>query len=401
MSAADRVNCVRFNQDGSALAVALDSGVRIYNVDPLLELTSYGVDQFGSVALCEMLHRTNLLAIVAGGATPRFADNTVLVYDDHRRAFVHELTFGAQVLGIRMRRDRLIVTLCRQLYVFTLPDQCKRLLTVETGDNPLGLCAITPALATAERHLLAFPGRKTGSLQLLDLASFGVEGAGSARSAAGVSSAPLTVNAHQSPLAAIDINQQGTMVATASQVGTLVRIWDTSVGGSGVSAIMNTTTSSSKTGSGGGGVGGRCRLLAELRRGADSAVLHALRFSPTGHYLSCCSDKGTVHVFAIHRPRLNRRSPLAPLGATLPAAGAYLQSSWALATSAVPGAERRQCACVFGAAVTSGPNSGGRQTVFVACANGMLHRYLFNAETGQCSREACHVYLEECGAADF
>ena len=55
--------------------------------------------------------RSNLLAVVGGGATPRFADNTVLVHDAAPQPFVLELTFTGPVLAVRMRRDRLIVAL--------------------------------------------------------------------------------------------------------------------------------------------------------------------------------------------------------------------------------------------------------------------------------------------------
>ena len=61
--------------------------------------------------------RSNLLAVVGGGATPRFAENTVLVYDSTQQQFVIELTFSSPVLAVRMRRDRLIITL-RLVYFF-------------------------------------------------------------------------------------------------------------------------------------------------------------------------------------------------------------------------------------------------------------------------------------------
>jgi hypothetical protein len=60
----------------------------------------------GSVAHCEMLHRTNLIAFSGGAPRPKFADNTVLVYDDHAKKFVLEFTFPAQVKAIRLRRDK-------------------------------------------------------------------------------------------------------------------------------------------------------------------------------------------------------------------------------------------------------------------------------------------------------
>lgn len=114
----------------------MESGLRIYNVDPLVEKAHFGTDCFifthsslkvksivkwssscpcsifpdlelmGSVAICEMLHRTNLIAIVAGGSHPKFADNTVLIYDDHAKKFVLEITFTTPVKAVRLRRDK-------------------------------------------------------------------------------------------------------------------------------------------------------------------------------------------------------------------------------------------------------------------------------------------------------
>lgn len=60
----------------------------------------------GSVGHGEMLHRTNLLAMVGGGSMPRYADNTVLVYDDRTAKLVLEFTFAVPVLAVRLRKDR-------------------------------------------------------------------------------------------------------------------------------------------------------------------------------------------------------------------------------------------------------------------------------------------------------
>lgn len=55
-----------------------------------------------------MLHRTNLLAMVGGGAVPKYADNTVLIYDDRTSKLILEFTFAAPVLAVRLRKDRYI-----------------------------------------------------------------------------------------------------------------------------------------------------------------------------------------------------------------------------------------------------------------------------------------------------
>ncbi|GIL72311.1 hypothetical protein Vretimale_3989 [Volvox reticuliferus] len=63
----------------------------------------------------------------------------------------------------------------------------------------------------------------------------------------------------------------GKRLVTASEKGTLVRVWNTADG----------------------------QLLQELRRGADPAHIYSLALSRNCDWLALSSDKGTVHVFAL------------------------------------------------------------------------------------------------------
>ena len=40
-------------------------------------------------------------------------------------------------------------------------------------------------------------------------------------------------------------------------------------------------------------------LIPQLRRGADTATIYSIAFSPISSWLAVSSDKGTVHVFAL------------------------------------------------------------------------------------------------------
>uniref|UniRef100_A0A8V0XDX3 WD repeat domain 45 n=1 Tax=Gallus gallus TaxID=9031 RepID=A0A8V0XDX3_CHICK len=136
------VNSLRFNQDQSCFCVAMDSGVRIFNVEPLMEKGHLDAEQVGSVGLVEMLNRSNLLAIVGGGSNPKFPDVSVLIWDDAREdpkdKLVLEFTFPKPVLAVRMRHDKLVVVLQSRIYVFSFPDNPTKLFEFDTRDNPKG-----------------------------------------------------------------------------------------------------------------------------------------------------------------------------------------------------------------------------------------------------------------------
>ena len=90
--------------------------------------------------------------------------------------------------------DRCADTICRDhITVFSFPHRPKKLFSISTRDNPRGLCEVSPmrlaAAVSPDVHseFMVFPGYKLGSLQIVDLATTEHH----------VSSAPVTINAHQ------------------------------------------------------------------------------------------------------------------------------------------------------------------------------------------------------------
>ena len=111
---------------------------------------------------------------------------------------------------------------------------------------------------------------------------------------------------------------KGTLVATASKKGTLIRVFDTL----------------------------RQTKIVELRRGVDPATLYCLNFSLDSEFLCASSDKGTVHIFALKDTNLNKRSKFSNMG--IP--NTYVNSQWALANFTV--AAECACICAFGTKYT-------------------------------------------------
>jgi hypothetical protein len=81
MMSSDVIDRVTFNSYGDMFCVCMADGgahaVRLFNTDPLLELCSLPATHVGGVRVCAFYARSNIVALVAGGAhQAKFADNT-------------------------------------------------------------------------------------------------------------------------------------------------------------------------------------------------------------------------------------------------------------------------------------------------------------------------------------
>ncbi len=151
------------------------------------------------------------------------------------------------VLGVQLSDDRVIVVLKQEVRIYSIKE-LQLLAKHTTADNPNGLCALSG-------KTIAFPGRTRGHVNIVGIENKDVS----------------IIPAHSSALRALAFSPNGELVATASEQGTLIRVWN--------------TRSNAK--------------LVELRRGADPATIFSLGFSPSGALLACTSDKGTLHVYDV------------------------------------------------------------------------------------------------------
>ena len=118
-------------------AVGTDSGFRIFNADPFKETFRRDFDG-GGIGIVEMLFRCNILALVGGGAVPKYSPNKVMIWDDHQARCIGELSFRVPVRAVKLRRDKIVVVLEHKIYVYNFSD-LKIVHQTDTWGNPRGI----------------------------------------------------------------------------------------------------------------------------------------------------------------------------------------------------------------------------------------------------------------------
>jgi len=263
MGPGDELLFVGFNQDQGCFACGTKCGFIVYNSYPL-KIKQRRVIQ-GISAGCskvEMLYRCNFLALVGQGACPQLPSTKVAIWDCETRRVVAELNFSSDVRRVRLTRDRIVVALDTMVKVFSFTRPPQQTAVYETGNNPNGLLALSP---TYQNVVLAYPARDNGKISILDLASSDNE--------------PKEIKAHNGSLAYIVINSDGKLLATASDKGTLIRVWNTS----------------------------SLEKVFELRRGVHDALTYSINFSMDSTMLCSVSSRGTCHVWKLSEETEKKR----------------------------------------------------------------------------------------------
>ncbi|XP_055608014.1 WD repeat domain phosphoinositide-interacting protein 2 [Uranotaenia lowii] len=244
---------VNFNQDCSSLAVGSNNGYSLFSlnsVDANLDqiYNSYGEE----IRLVERLFSSSLVAVVALNA-PR----KLKVCHFKKGTEICNYSYSNTILAVKLNRSRLVVCLEGSLYIHNIRDM-KVVHTIrDTPPNKTGLCALA---SDSDHCYLAYPGSATvGEVQIFDAVNL---------------HAKTMIPAHDSPLAAIAFSQMGTEVATASEKGTVIRVFSVNDGSK----------------------------LFEFRRGVKRCVsIASLAFSTCSKYLCCSSNTETVHIFKLER----------------------------------------------------------------------------------------------------
>ncbi|TAQ86261.1 hypothetical protein B7494_g5427 [Chlorociboria aeruginascens] len=262
------MNFVTFNQDYSCLAVGTTRGFRIYHTDPFAKIFT---SDDGNVAIIEMLFSTSLVALIL---SPRH----LVIQNTKRSSIICELTFPSAVLAVRLNRKRLAVILEEEIYLYDISNMTL-LYTIATSPNPNAICALSPS---SEHCYIAYPlpkaredmGDKRPS-HAPPLSTYVAPTSGDVLIFDTMElKAVNVVEAHRAPLSCVALNNDGTLLATASETGTIIRVFSIPRG----------------------------TKMYQFRRGTYPSTIYSMSFNLNATLLCVSSTTDTVHIFRLGTP---------------------------------------------------------------------------------------------------
>jgi autophagy-related protein 18 len=187
------------------------------------------------------------------------------------------------VLAVRLNRKRLAVVLEEEIYLYDISNM-SLLYTIATSPNASAICALSPS---SENCYIAYPLPKpredplekrpahapplstyvpptSGEVLIFDTVTL---------------KAVNVIEAHRSPLCCIALNSEGTLLATASETGTIIRVFTVPRG----------------------------EKVYQFRRGTYPSTIYSMSFNLSSTLLCVSSTSDTVHIFRL----LNSQAPSA------------------------------------------------------------------------------------------
>ena len=296
----------------------------------------------GEIAMVIMLYRTNILALVGSDNNMNHKRSKLVIWDDHQKKPLSELKFNQNIMNVKLRKDKIIVVCRDKIYVFNL-STFKNMDIIETGDNSHGIVGVS---YESKETILAYPDKERGKVRIKNYEK----------------SIVYPINAHENNIAYITLSYDGSLLATASEQGTLIRIFNTENG----------------------------NLLQEVRRGKDKADIKFICFEPNYKFLAASSNKGTIHIWSLsntlkslnktteseNKTIENKTSTLKWLPSFL--GGEFFNSEWSFAQVRITD---HKSICCFGA----------ENTIIVVSTDGKYYKAKIDIEKGG----ECKIIQEE------
>jgi len=300
--------------------------------------------ELGGLSICEMLFSRSLVAVVGSGNQPTSSPRKLRILNTHnsQQQTICELNFVSSILAVKLNLKRMIVVMETKVHVYDI-STLQILYTIDTVNNREGLAALCPG----DDSYVAYPGSK-GDVLIFD--------------ALNLSTVNVIEKAHKGPVCSLTFNHDGTLLATTSTKGTVIRVFSVP----------------------------EAKKLYEFRRGSYPALIFSVAFSRDSSLLAAASESGTVHLFQVDKTPAgtgigSMTSSFMDFSSYLPEAVSDL---WQPVRSFAQVKLPSPCPSLCGIAEDN-------SLIYVVTAEGYFYQYKLNERTGgECKLVGEHTLFE-------
>jgi WD40 repeat protein len=234
-----------FNQTENFICLGSNYGFYVFLVNPFRKVISRAID--GGVSLIKMLYDTNIFLFVGRTDSGPYPNNKLIIWDDNKRIVLSEIIYYDKILNIDITKQHVIVCIRDKIFIYNF-QTLEVIKTIETNNNK-GLMYV----GHQEIEFVVFPSNNIGCVNVYHIGNDNIE----------------TFQAHNSPIDNIYVSSNGNYIVTASEKGTIIRIFE--------------STNYNK--------------INEFRRGSEQTTITNICMNKNNSILLVSSEKGTIHLF--------------------------------------------------------------------------------------------------------
>lgn len=265
---------IGFNFDSSFFSVGTDIGFQIYQTNPLNIVISRQLN--GGIGLVKILEKSNLICLVGGGQYPRFAPNKLIIWDDIKNEIKEEIRCNSFIMNCYIKQNCIFIICSDNISIINVKTM-KIIKEINTVNNPRGISSVSN---DPKKYIIAFPDHSKGNILIMNCEQLEKSNDEQMKKLEKLDNQIQPIkNAHKGNINVLALNYNGSKIASTSDRGTLIRVFDTKT----------------KT------------LISEFRRGTTDAFIYSLNFSFDNSLLGLTSDHGSCHIFSLNSSKSNEK----------------------------------------------------------------------------------------------
>ena len=235
---------VFLNSTNKYACIATDIGFTIYSIHPLKKILSREIQ--GGVSIIKMLDESNIFLFVGRADNGPYPYNKFIIWDDNKKLVLGEILYNQRIQNIDVTQKHIYVQTDKKLYIY----QFDNLLLLKQID-----CNNTSnfVISNKNNEIVVYPTLNVGEIGILNMKD----------------ETSFTIQAHNSNIENVIIDNEGSYIATASEKGTIIRLYE----------VLSK------------------KLVNEFRRGTEYVNIVQLAFHQNMSMLLVGSDKGSIHIF--------------------------------------------------------------------------------------------------------